>query len=60
MKERTLSTPLVPEDLHPRALAARASLAGKHVLIIGTTGFLAKVMLSMLLERFSVKPDLRV
>jgi long-chain acyl-CoA synthetase len=29
-------------------------LAGKRVLLIGTTGFLAKVTLAMLLERFSV------
>src|SRR5262245_16498957 len=29
-------------------------LAGKHILLIGTTGFLAKVMLAMLLERFAV------
>lgn len=30
-----------------------AALAGQNMLITGTTGFLAKVMLSMLLERFS-------
>ena len=30
-------------------------LAGRRVLLLGTTGFLAKVMLAMLLERFSVK-----
>jgi long-chain acyl-CoA synthetase len=29
-------------------------LGGKNLLIIGTTGFLAKVMLSMLIERFSL------
>lgn len=29
-------------------------LAGKKILIIGTTGFLAKVILGMLIERFSV------
>ncbi|MCK6545075.1 AMP-binding protein [Myxococcota bacterium] len=31
------------------------ALAGKQILLIGTTGFLAKVMLAMLLERFSAK-----
>ena len=29
-------------------------LAGKRILLLGTTGFLAKVMLALLLERFSV------
>ena len=36
------------------SLSPLESLAGKHVLLIGTTGFLAKVALSMLLERFSL------
>lgn len=31
-----------------------SALGGKNILIIGTTGFLAKVMLSMLIERFSL------
>jgi len=35
-------------------LSPLESLAGKHVLLIGTTGFVAKVALSMLLERFSL------
>ncbi len=35
-------------------LSPLRTLAGKHVLLIGTTGFLAKVMLSMLVERYSV------
>lgn len=47
----------VPAALVPQAstsgLSPLASLAGQNVLITGTTGFLAKVMLSMLLERFS-------
>lgn len=34
-------------------LSAVGALAGKGILITGTTGFLAKVMLSMLVERFS-------
>jgi long-chain acyl-CoA synthetase len=45
------------QDLDIRAERDRFSplsiLAGQNILIIGTTGFLAKVMLSMLLERFS-------
>ncbi|MCB9649220.1 MAG: AMP-binding protein [Deltaproteobacteria bacterium] len=52
MTERTLSAPQVPEDLP--ALSPLETLAGKHILILGTTGFLAKIVLSMLLERFSV------
>jgi long-chain acyl-CoA synthetase len=36
-------------------LSPLRELGGKNVLLIGTTGFLAKVMLAMLLERFSVK-----
>lgn len=45
MEGRQTNRPLSPLD----------SLAGKQVLLLGTTGFLAKVMLAMLLERFSVK-----
>lgn len=36
--------PLSPSEL----------LAGKNILLLGTTGFLAKVMLSMMLERFAL------
>jgi long-chain acyl-CoA synthetase len=36
-----------------RPLSPLEAFAGKHVLLIGTTGFLAKVTLAMLLERFS-------
>src|SRR5262245_37775484 len=43
MVDRPAVPPLSPLD----------ALAGKHVLLIGTTGFLAKVTLAMLLERFS-------
>ncbi|MEL6186385.1 MAG: SDR family oxidoreductase, partial [Myxococcota bacterium] len=39
---RTPGPPLSPLD----------ALAGKRVMLLGTTGFLAKVMLSMLVERF--------
>ena len=35
-----------------RPLSPVQALSGRHVLLLGTTGFLAKVMLSMLLERF--------
>lgn len=35
-------------------LSPLESLAGKHILLLGTTGFLAKIVLAMLLERFSV------
>lgn len=42
------------ELVKPSAFSPLEALAGKHVLLIGTTGFLAKVMLSMLLERFAV------
>ncbi len=34
------------------ALSPRAQLAGKNILLSGTTGFLGKVVLSMLLERY--------
>lgn len=37
-----------------RPLSPLETLAGKNILILGTTGFLAKVILGMLLERFSV------
>ncbi|MEQ9500584.1 MAG: AMP-binding protein [Deltaproteobacteria bacterium] len=40
------------QDLPP--LSPLETLAGKNLLILGTTGFLAKVILGMLLERFSV------
>lgn len=33
-------------------LSPRAQLAGKHILLSGTTGFLGKVVLSMLLDRY--------
>ncbi len=35
-------------------LSPLETLAGKHILLLGTTGFLAKIVLSLLLERFSV------
>ncbi len=38
----------------PPSLSPLEAFAQKHILITGTTGFLAKVMLAMLLERFSV------
>ncbi len=46
-----------PDDVHveglPR-LSPLEALSGKHILLLGTTGFLAKIVLAMLLERFSV------
>ena len=36
-------------------LSPLETLSDKNVLLLGTTGFLAKVILSMLIERFSVK-----
>lgn len=36
-------------------LSPLEELADRHVLLIGTTGFLAKVMLGLLLERFSLR-----
>ncbi len=53
-----MPTALVPSPapgLSPPGLSPLAALHGQNLLITGTTGFLAKVMLSMLLERFSVK-----
>lgn len=41
-----------PTDDAARRLSPVDALAGRRVLLLGTTGFLAKVMLSMLLERF--------
>ncbi|MEO1335435.1 MAG: SDR family oxidoreductase, partial [Myxococcota bacterium] len=46
-----------PNDVDVDGLAALSpldALAGKHILLLGTTGFLAKIVLAMLLERFSV------
>lgn len=40
------------QELPP--LSPLETLSGKNILILGTTGFLAKVILGMLLERFSV------
>ncbi|MCB9653975.1 MAG: AMP-binding protein [Deltaproteobacteria bacterium] len=40
---------------NPPRLSPLELLAGKHVLLIGTTGFLAKLVLSMLVERFSIR-----
>jgi len=37
------------------SLSPLESLSGRNVLLLGSTGFLAKVMLSMLLERFSAR-----
>ena len=44
---------LQPNELE-KDFSPLSALAGKNILIIGTTGFLAKVMLSMLVERFSL------
>ena len=44
----------MPTGANGQTLSPLQTLAGKHVLLIGTTGFLAKVMMSMLLERFSL------
>lgn len=37
------------------ALSPTNALAGRHILLLGTTGFLAKVMLSLLLEHFGLR-----
>ena len=46
-----------PDDVDISGLPALSpldALAGKHILLLGTTGFLAKIVLALLLERFSV------
>ncbi len=45
---------MMPTDAKNPELSPLELYQGKHVMLIGTTGFLAKVMLGMLLERFSV------
>ena len=47
------ATAVKPDDgAPPRPLSVRAALAGRHVFLLGGTGFVGKVLLAMLLDRF--------
>lgn len=43
-----------PQALTAGPLSPLEHLAGRHILLTGTTGFLAKLLLAMLLERFAI------